>query len=116
MNEKIAVQNLKSKRNRKTIIKKLKEHNIDKNAIIVCIGTPKVILDAVGPKVGQMLKNNEDILVYGTVDEPANAITIDRIRGELKLGKVIIFDLSAGTSRYSLATPETYLCEVPWKP
>ena len=83
MNEKIAVQNLKSKRNRKTIIKKLKEHNIDKNAIIVCIGTPKVILDAVGPKVGQMLKNNEDILVYGTVDEPANAITIDRIRVEL---------------------------------
>ena len=83
MKEKIAVQNLKSKRNRNTIIKKLKEHNIDKNAIIVCIGTPKIILDAVGPKVGQMLKNNEDILVYGTVDEPANAITIDRIRVEL---------------------------------
>lgn len=51
---------------------------IDKNTIIVCIGTDKCIGDCLGPMVGTLLKDSFFPLpVYGTIAEPIHALNID---------------------------------------
>ena len=54
----------------------LKEY-INKDSIIVCIGTDRCIGDSLGPIVGSMLKHkNFPLNVYGTVDYPIHALNI----------------------------------------
>lgn len=54
----------------------LKEY-INKDSIIVCIGTDRCIGDSLGPIVGSMLKHkNFPLNVYGTVDHPIHALNI----------------------------------------
>lgn len=49
-----------------------------KELVFMCIGTDKCIGDAIGPFVGTKLKAlNKDINVYGTLHDPAHALTID---------------------------------------
>jgi len=44
------------------------------NFAIVCIGTDKCIIDSLGPLVGTMLsKENLDIDIYGTLENPVHA-------------------------------------------
>lgn len=53
-------------------------NTIDKNTIIVCIGTDKCIPDALGPLVGTFLQdNNFPLPVYGTLNNPIHALNID---------------------------------------
>ncbi|MCH3965278.1 MAG: spore protease YyaC [Clostridium sp.] len=51
---------------------------IDRNTIIVCIGTDRYIGDCLGPLVGTLLKYKHFPLpVYGTIQEPIHALNID---------------------------------------
>ncbi|WP_300385584.1 spore protease YyaC [Clostridium sp.] len=56
--------------------KYLKEH-LNKNPIIVCIGTDKCIGDCLGPLVGTFLKEkNFNLPVYGTIKHPIHALNL----------------------------------------
>ena len=60
------------------IAEALKEF-INKNTVIVCIGTDKCIGDCLGPLVGTILKDNLFPLpVYGTISSPIHALNIDK--------------------------------------
>lgn len=53
---------------------------IDKDTLILCIGTDKCIGDCLGPLVGTFLKNNNfPYPVIGTLDHPAHAINLDSV-------------------------------------
>lgn len=57
---------------------------IDKDTIIVCIGTDRCIGDSLGPIVGSMLKHKGFPLpVYGTIEEPIHALNIDKRLDEI---------------------------------
>ena len=50
------------------------EENKGYQIVIVCFGTPLVVGDSLGPKVGTMLKNyNLPCYIYGTEDRPITA-------------------------------------------
>ncbi|MBC2579838.1 spore protease YyaC [Clostridium sp. DJ247] len=59
---------------------------INKDSIIVCIGTDRCIGDCLGPLVGTLLKSKHFPLpVYGTVSEPIHALNIDKRLNEITL-------------------------------
>ena len=59
---------------------------INKDTIIVCIGTDRCIGDSLGPLVGTLLKHsNFPLAVYGTISEPIHALNIDKKLNEIKL-------------------------------
>ena len=52
---------------------------IDKNTIIVCIGTDRCIGDCLGPLVGTILHHKKFPLpVYGSVSEPIHALNLEK--------------------------------------
>lgn len=58
---------------------------IDKDTIIVCIGTDRIIGDSLGPIVGSMLKHKGFPLpIYGTIEEPIHALNMDKKLDEIK--------------------------------
>lgn len=59
---------------------------IDKDTVIVCIGTDRCIGDALGPLVGSMLKQNKAFTnkVYGTIEHPIHALNIPTVIPRLK--------------------------------
>lgn len=58
---------------------------INKDSIIVCIGTDRCIGDCLGPLVGTLLKhNNFPLPVYGTISEPIHALNIDKKIKDIK--------------------------------
>lgn len=59
---------------------------IDKDTVIVCIGTDRCIGDALGPLVGSMLKQNKAFTnkVYGTIEHPIHALNIPAVIPRLK--------------------------------
>jgi putative sporulation protein YyaC len=62
----------------------LKEH-INRDAIIVCVGTDRDIGDSLGPLVGTMLmEKNCSFKVYGTLDQPIHALNLERKLEEIK--------------------------------
>lgn len=59
---------------------------MDKNTIIVCIGTDRCIGDCLGPLVGMLLKERGfPFPVYGTISEPIHALNIEKKLYEIKL-------------------------------
>lgn len=59
---------------------------INKDTIIVCIGTDRCIGDCLGPLVGTLLKSkNFPLPIYGTVSDPIHALNIDKKLNEIKL-------------------------------
>lgn len=82
----------------------LSEHlkkKIQKDTIIVCIGTDRCIGDSLGPLVGTLLKrSNLSIPIYGTLKHPIHAINlkeeIKRIQGIHKEAYVIAIDACLG--------------------
>lgn len=59
---------------------------INKDTIIVCIGTDRCIGDCLGPLVGTLLKSkNFPLPVYGTISDPIHALNIDKKLNEIKL-------------------------------
>lgn len=58
---------------------------INKNSIIVCVGTDKCIGDCLGPLVGTLLKfNGFPLPIYGTIEKPIHALNIDKKLDEIK--------------------------------
>lgn len=58
---------------------------INKETILVCIGTDKCIGDCLGPLVGSILNENFFPLpVYGTLSSPIHALNIDERLEEIK--------------------------------
>lgn len=50
---------------------------INKNTIIVCIGTDKCIGDSLGPIVGSLLKKEGfPLTIFGTLDNPIHAVNL----------------------------------------
>ena len=49
--------------------------------VFVCIGTPRIIGDSVGPRVGSMLKKaGVQAFVYGTLEKPITALNLHLYR------------------------------------
>lgn len=76
---------------------------INKDTIIVCIGTDRCIGDCLGPLVGTLLKSrNFPLPVYGTVSDPIHALNIDKKLNEIKMlhpnNNVIGIDACLGDS------------------
>lgn len=44
--------------------------------IIVCIGTPKIPGDSLGPLVGSLLKKHTGYQIFGTMEQPVHALNI----------------------------------------
>ncbi len=62
----------------------LKDH-INKDSIIVCIGTDRYIGDCLGPLVGTLLnRKNFPLPVYGTISEPIHALNIENKLNSIK--------------------------------
>lgn len=58
------------------LVDKLSEY-MNKDSVIVCIGTDKCIGDCLGPLVGTILQDNDfPLKVYGTIDNPIHALNI----------------------------------------
>ena len=54
--------------------------SLDKNLVILCIGSDRVIGDCLGPLVGHKLSSllkNSGISVYGTLKKPVHAKNLD---------------------------------------
>lgn len=66
--------------NKETLMLKLKLKKILKqDVVIVCIGTPRVNGDSVGPIIGsKLLLRNCKYPVYGTISDPITALNIDK--------------------------------------
>lgn len=59
---------------------------IEKNSAILCIGTDKCIIDALGPLIGTMLeKNNIHLDVYGSLESPVHAENLLYILESIKI-------------------------------
>lgn len=68
---------------------------------VLCIGTPHIVGDALGPLVGSMLKTHElkeDVQIIGCLEEPVTTTTyfemIKRLRDD---ALVIVVDATLGT-------------------
>lgn len=75
---------------------------IDKNTVIVCIGTDRAIGDTLGPLVGTMLQNNNyKYPVYGTLNNPIHALniyeSIEKIKQNHKNGNFLAIDACLGS-------------------
>lgn len=52
-----------------------------RNVVFVCVGTPKIVGDSLGPVVGDMLrKRNVNAFVYGTKRRPITALNLHGYR------------------------------------
>lgn len=58
---------------------------VKRNVVFVCIGTPKIIGDSLGPLVGEMLRErNVNAYVYGTRRRPITALNLHGYRKMLE--------------------------------
>lgn len=81
--------------------------SFDKNLVILCIGSDRVIGDCLGPLVGHKLSSllkNSGIPIYGTLKNPVHAKnlndTIKKIRANIQNPYIIALDSSLGTNSH----------------
>lgn len=91
-----------NKKFKNKLVKKLR-NIIDKDTIIVCIGSANVYGDSLGPRVGSTLKElNFPLTVLGTMENPINAVNFSEqyklISDNYKDKKIIAIDASCGTT------------------
>lgn len=55
-----------------------------KEIVIVCVGTTRIIGDALGPITGTFLTENNVENVYGTLEKPVDAINLTKVTEEIK--------------------------------
>lgn len=82
-------------------------YSSDRNLVILCIGSDRVIGDCLGPLVGHKLSSlfkNYEIPVYGTLNNPVHAknlnTTIKKIRASIQNPYIIALDSSLGTNSH----------------
>lgn len=79
------------------------EQNLD-DFVIFCVGTPKLVGDSLGPRIGTRLSNLENfgVPIYGTLDSPIHALNLKVKLAEVQKihsgKKIIAIDASVGTS------------------
>jgi putative sporulation protein YyaC len=79
------------------------EQNLD-SFVILCVGTPKLVGDSLGPRTGTKLNNLENfgVPIYGTLDSPIHALNLKAKLAEIQKihggKKIIAIDASVGTS------------------
>lgn len=57
------------------------QENCSPNIVFVCIGTPRIVGDSVGPRVGtKLVEAGINAYVYGTLDRPITALNLHRYR------------------------------------
>lgn len=77
------------------------EQNLD-NFVIFCVGTPKLVGDSLGPRIGTKLNNLEyfGVPIYGTLDSPIHALNLKAKLAEVKKihwgKKIIAIDACVG--------------------
>ncbi len=52
--------------------------------VILCLGTPKLLGDCLGPIIGTLLRHNHIENVYGTLDAPVHALSLDQTLTDIK--------------------------------
>lgn len=72
--------------------------------VIVCVGSAKVLLDSLGPVIGDMLsKECKDARVIGTTKEPCNALTLKYMESKIeelnKYYKILAIDAAIGSDK-----------------
>ena len=75
---------------------------LNKNTIIICIGTDRCIGDCLGPLVGSILQyKNVPLNLYGTLDEPIHALniknTVENIKNSYPNSSIIGIDACLGS-------------------
>lgn len=71
--------------NENTLIEKLNcITDYEEDTVIVCIGTPRIIGDSLGPLVGTYIEQQDkNIKVYGTIENPVHALNLEDIKKKL---------------------------------
>lgn len=73
--------------------------------VLLCIGTPKIPGDSLGPSVGSLLSNDSRCHVYGTLDHPVHAMnlkaTLHNIKKQHKRPLIIAIDAALGNENQS---------------
>ena len=83
--------------NKYELIDRLKG-TIDKNTLIVCIGTPKVWFDKTAPIVGTLLTEKYNIKnVLGTYDDPVHALNLEERIKNIKHNNILAIDSCVAT-------------------
>ena len=73
-----------------------------KERVFLCIGSEKLVFDSLGPMVGTMLKNRDDLdaYVYGTMAEPITALQVETASAFIRRfhpgAEVIVVDSAIG--------------------
>ena len=88
------------------LLSMLKQYNTQQRPLIfVCIGTPNILGDCLGPLIGTILKTNIPAAVYGTLDEPVHALNCKDIFTKIKKQHqkpfIIAIDAALGTHTQS---------------
>ena len=87
------------------IISESLHRRLDKDTIIVCIGTDRCIGDALGPLVGTILTRGQcKYPVYGTLKKPIHAVNLKeemkKINNKHRDAKIIAVDACLGEEKY----------------
>ena len=69
--------------------------------LFVCIGTPNISGDCLGPLIGSVLENQIPAMIYGTLDHPVHALNCEEIFHKIKKQHqkpfIIAIDAALGT-------------------
>ena len=72
--------------------------------IIVCIGTPEITGDRLGPLVGSILEARSNWPVFGTLTHPVHALNFKRVMDQIRCGYehpyIIAVDAALGHPHY----------------
>lgn len=75
------------------------------SVIFVCIGSPTVLGDCLGPVIGTILASKIPPVIYGTLDEPVHALnlshTFEIIKKQHQKPLIIAIDAALGTHTQS---------------
>ena len=86
----------------KQLLSMIQQHNKQHHPLLfVCIGTPTVLGDCLGPLVGSVLESKIPAAIYGTLERPVHALNCKAVFSEIKKQHqkpfVIAIDAALGT-------------------
>lgn len=62
----------------------LKIRMIDRPKMFMCIGSPRHVWDSFGPMVGSLLREDNNIICIGTMDNPVNSYNVEKTESILR--------------------------------
>ena len=69
----------------KQLLYMIKKYNKQQFPLLfVCIGTPNILGDCLGPLIGSVLENHIPAMIYGTLDHPVHALNCEEIFNKIK--------------------------------